>query len=70
MHHSQCTPGLWIAQTHGRKRLGRVARIFPSHDIEVQFGADGPFEVLKPRSFRPATQEEISVMEGTASALS
>jgi hypothetical protein len=59
MHYSKVSPGLWIIQTHGTVgRMGCISRVFLDHTCEVQFGTDGPFVVLRSRSFRPATKEE------------
>jgi len=61
--------GDWVVQTRGRYK-GRVGMVHSKHDsrrppgVLIQFGADGPLEMLAQVSVRPATEEEAARREG------
>jgi len=62
--------GDWV---YHRDRPGRVGRISKAHCSykpkmhEVQFGADGPFEIISEYQLRRATQAQIDLVMGVTS---
>ena len=59
----------WVAVEHGRRAGSLGLHIGDRRgQAMVQFGADGPIELIAPAALRPATEREIAKLMGAGPA--